>query len=549
MLRRPPKPILAPASGADFIGAEMIRDLSASEDRPLTLSCGVCIIGGGVAGLIAASRLSASGRRVVVLESGDRKPLDRFDVFNAVEQTGSSYLHDVTGRVRALGGTSNTWGGRIMPLARHDMGPRDYLGLGAWPIDRAELDRFVPEIERLFRLDQSSYEERPDSQRRGKDPLPDGRLDMTPRWSKWPTFRRRNVAHLLRDMIAANRNPEIWLNATACDLLVDGAAGRLAGVKAMSVNGKRMTVTADLFVLAAGTLETTRLLLQLDALTDGRAFSGCEALGRYFNDHLKIEAGRIQPLDSKRTNLAFGYHIGGSTRRGLHLETTAAAQSEDEAASGYVTIRAEYGPLSLHHYLRNVGKSAQARQFSDLAPRREIAKDLRNFAPALYWRVRHKQMYFSASIDLFVDARIEQTPCALSRLRLSSQRDKLGQPMLEMDWRKTALDGRTLRSVLLRARRFWRSTGLDATSPVAWSVDPDQDDLIERAIDTRHPAGTARMGVDRRTSVVDPRLACHAAPNIFVASAAVFPSSGSANPTLTIMQIACRAAESVMAAR
>ena len=55
------------------------------------------------------------------------------------------------------------------------------------------------------------------------------------------------------------------------------------------------------------------------------------------------------------------------------------------------------------------------------------------------------------------------------------------------------------------------------------------------------------MGADPRTSVVNPRLACHAVPNIFVASAAVFPSSGSANPTLTIMQIACRAAESVMA--
>ena len=58
----------------------MIRDLSASEDRPLTVNCGVCVIGGGIAGLIAASRLSESGRRVVVLESGDRKPLDRLCV-------------------------------------------------------------------------------------------------------------------------------------------------------------------------------------------------------------------------------------------------------------------------------------------------------------------------------------------------------------------------------------------------------------------------------------------------------------------------------------
>jgi hypothetical protein len=234
-------------------------------------------------------------------------------------------------------------------------------------------------------------------------------------------------------------------------LLFDAATGRLTGAKAKCVNGNRLIVMADWFVLAAGTLETTRLLLQLDELTEGSAFSGCKALGRHFNDQLKIEAGRILPIDVSRTNLAFGYHIGGSTRRGLHLETTAAAQREDEAASGYVTIRAEFQPLSIHHYVRNLGKSAQARRFLDLAPKREMAKDLGSLAPALYWRVRHKQMYFSPFIDLFVDARIEQVPNSSSRLTLSKQRDELGAPMLQMDWRKTAVDKHTLRSVLLRA--------------------------------------------------------------------------------------------------
>ena len=525
----------------------MIRDLTESDER--RLECRICVIGGGIAGLIAASRLSASGFRVIVLESGGRKPLDRFDAFNAIEQTGETYQNDIVGRVRALGGTSNTWGGRIMPLAPHDMEPRDYLGLNGWPIERAELDRFVPDIERLFRLDHSSYEELPASPLRRDDPLSGGRQHMTPRWSKWPTFRRRNVAYLLQDMIAIRRNPEVWLNATACDLLVDGAAGRLAGVEARSLNGGRLTVFAERFLLAAGTLETTKLLLQLDEVTEGRAFSGCDALGRYFNDQLKIEAGRILPIDSRRTNLAFGYHIGGSTRRGLHLETAAAAQREDQAASGYITVRAEFPPLSIHHYVRNLGKSAQARRFLDLVPKPEMAKDLRSLAPALYWRVRHKQMYFSPLIDLFVDARIEQVPNARSRLTLSKRRDELGAPMLQMEWRKSALDGHTLRSVLLRARRFWRSTGLDVASPVKWSADPDRADLIDETVDTRHPAGTARMGADPRASVVNPRLACHAVPNVFVASAAVFPSSGSANPTLTIMQIACRAAESVMGVR
>ena len=86
----------------------MLRDLSTSDDSRLTAKCSVCVVGGGIAGLIAASRLSASGRRVIVLESGDRKPLDRLDAFNAVEQVGETYRTAVTGRVRALGGTSNT---------------------------------------------------------------------------------------------------------------------------------------------------------------------------------------------------------------------------------------------------------------------------------------------------------------------------------------------------------------------------------------------------------------------------------------------------------
>src|ERR1700730_5401267 len=99
----------------------MIRDLSASNDDRLTERCAVCVIGGGIAGLIVASQLSASGRRVIVLESGDRRPLGRFAVFNAIQQVGETYQNAFAGRVRALGGTSNTWGGRIMPLAPHDM--------------------------------------------------------------------------------------------------------------------------------------------------------------------------------------------------------------------------------------------------------------------------------------------------------------------------------------------------------------------------------------------------------------------------------------------
>ena len=65
--------------------------------------------------------------------------------------------------------------------------------------------------------------------------------------------------------------------------------------------------------------------------------------------------------------------------------------------------------------------------------------------------------------------------------------------------------------------------------------------MVDSAIDLAHPAGSTRMGINPRHSVVDPRLRVHRISNLSVASASVFPSSGSANPTLTIMLLAIAA--------
>jgi choline dehydrogenase-like flavoprotein len=60
-----------------------------------------------------------------------------------------------------------------------------------------------------------------------------------------------------------------------------------------------------------------------------------------------------------------------------------------------------------------------------------------------------------------------------------------------------------------------------------------------------HLLGTARMGDDPRTSVTDAFGRLHEVPNVVVADGSVFPSSGGANPTLTIMALALRAARAI----
>jgi choline dehydrogenase-like flavoprotein len=66
---------------------------------------------------------------------------------------------------------------------------------------------------------------------------------------------------------------------------------------------------------------------------------------------------------------------------------------------------------------------------------------------------------------------------------------------------------------------------------------------------TAHVMGTARMGHEPRTSVTDALGRLHDVPNVVVADGSVFVTSGGANPTLTIMALALRAAREISGQR
>jgi choline dehydrogenase-like flavoprotein len=57
-----------------------------------------------------------------------------------------------------------------------------------------------------------------------------------------------------------------------------------------------------------------------------------------------------------------------------------------------------------------------------------------------------------------------------------------------------------------------------------------------------HHIGTTRMGRDPGSSVVDADCRVHGVGNLSIASAAVFPTSSQANPTLTVVALALRLA-------
>jgi choline dehydrogenase-like flavoprotein len=61
-----------------------------------------------------------------------------------------------------------------------------------------------------------------------------------------------------------------------------------------------------------------------------------------------------------------------------------------------------------------------------------------------------------------------------------------------------------------------------------------------------HEVGTARLGMDPNTSVVDPSCQVHGISGLFVADASVMPSAGAVNTSLTIMALALRAGKAIV---
>jgi choline dehydrogenase-like flavoprotein len=138
-----------------------------------------------------------------------------------------------------------------------------------------------------------------------------------------------------------------------------------------------------------------------------------------------------------------------------------------------------------------------------------------------------------------VDFHAEQVPNPMSRVTLTTARDALGLPRLNVDWRYSPHDVRTVEeSIALLARDFQRgSIGQLDYDPRAVELE-----MTRYGAYGGHHIGTTRMGLDPRTSVVDANCRVHGVDNLYIAGASVFPTSSQANPTLTVVALALRLA-------
>ena len=339
----------------------MIIDLTA-RDADTSLTTDVLIIGGGIAGLLLGVRLRDHGVRVTILESGGREQKEETHPLNRAVLLADQYRGALHGRFRCLGGTSTRWGGALIPFLAEDLTARPYLGLPAWPVGIEAVEPYLADIEAQFGVEAGSYEEGFVHEIGAHELVPTGDRDFRVRFAKWPRFKNRNVATLLRNRLERDADFSIWINATATNFELDDQC-RLRSVTARHLNGKTVKVSAAQFVICAGAIESTRLLLLLDHQYGGHPFKECNALGHFFHDHISVHMANIEAKQVKRLNRMAGIRFTGATTRSLRFELSPSAQASEGVTSAFshISFHAERstGFDRLREFFRSLQKTGQ----------------------------------------------------------------------------------------------------------------------------------------------------------------------------------------------
>jgi choline dehydrogenase-like flavoprotein len=524
-----------------------LRVLDQISSDKIELSASVCIVGAGFAGLIAATRLARDKQlRIIVVESGLQTIDPSVAALNEVDNAGDKYDGALLGRSRALGGTSLMWSGKLLPLASSDTLPRPYLDLEGWPLDSADLEPHRQEIEALMEIGSEPYEGDISEELEPQAFLPRDDIDFCLRWPKRPTRKNHNLAYVLRKEIESLENLEIWLGATAAHFDFDSDSKRITALSCINHAGKTLRVVANEYLMAAGTLETTRLLLLADRQSNGCISRDCDALGRYFNDHLGVNAAAMRPRNHALTNRILNDRIRPHSVRHLHFELRPEVQREHGVGSAYFEIGAEYPDSSALIKAKEVVQRLKRGQMMSYQDIQAILEDAPSLLRATQWKWLRKQYYWPPNVGLHVFIRIEQLPQWHNRITLSDRKDALQLPKLKLEWHRTDADERLFRVMVEKIDRYWKAH-LSPVCDLQWRPEilNSEVGMAGMSMDLAHPAGSTRMGTSPFNSVVDPDLRVHRIPNLSVASASVFPTAGSANPTLTVMHLAMRAADAV----
>jgi choline dehydrogenase-like flavoprotein len=514
----------------------MITDADHAE--PGAISADVGIVGGGPAGMAVALELAKTDHTVVLLESGPRTWDRATQALNAPDDIRTGY-NTLETRRRSLGGTFTIWGGRWMSLGGLDFVGRPWIPNSGWPFERETL---VPFYDRARQLFDTGFEDH------SAAALANALARQLPLEGSGLTARlveRSNSAELIEaftQRLAESPNVTVYLKANALGFELNPRGDRVVTVPFATLAGKRFELRSKVTVLATGGIENARLLLGSGLF--GPSQDG-PLVGAFFMDHPYVEIG---PLRNPVRPTPDDFTVDGREERHLLKAHGMIAFQEDYLRQEELvdcTAHFRLGPRFRHSDSYNSEGMVAARELSRHVRRREVPP----YVGGLTWTVaRNIHTVAGGGMRAVVDrARprdavgvrmmVEGSPVISSRILLGKTRDALGMRRAVVDWQQPEIDRRSatrfveLLSDLLEREGYGH---LPSASHDGWPG---------RILPGYHHMGATRMHEDPRHGVVDANAKMHAVDNLYVAGSSVFPTSGAANPTLTIAALAIRLAD------
>ena len=253
----------------------------------------VCIVGAGIAGLVLATALAKAGIEVHLLEAGGSTPdaEPRSQSLYDARMAATHHTGTTEGRFRTFGGSSTRWGAQLLPYTADIFAPPSTTLSQPWPIGPDTISTFYPQVEDLLGADHLPYTADLFSTF-GRD-LPAALTaspDIALRASKWAPFSRRNLGQTLGKEAIASTRATVFFHANVTELLLAHDGTRIEAVLARDYRGNHYRFEAAEYVLAAGTIETSRLLLASRSIAPAGVGNAHDQVGRGFHDHVSYPA-------------------------------------------------------------------------------------------------------------------------------------------------------------------------------------------------------------------------------------------------------------------
>lgn len=487
----------------------------------------VVIIGSGMGGATVAAALAPLGKRILILERGEGLKPSRLDrdaeaifgggVFRPKEEwlDGAGRPFN-PGNYYTVGGNSKFYGAALIRYRAEDFAPIRHRGgvTPGWPISYEELEPDYLAAERLYQV-RGRCENGPSEPARSggyeHPPVPD-EADIA------DLRRRLTVAGLTPVSLPLGVDINRWLAAgqhpwdahpdtcggkmdaetigirsalkhsnveiqTGCKVtaLTCDDAGRIKDVRYVQ-NGTLQHVNPSLVVLSAGAVQSAALLLaSANENCPTGLANSSDQVGRNFMNHNSSAVLALHPM----------------------RQNHAVYQKTLMCNDFYLSDGAGGPPLGNIQLLGKI--SAPILTASSRLPR---------------WMA---QYIAARSFDFY--AMSEDLPNPESRVTLAGTHVRL-------DWKRS--NWATHEALVKKLKSCLRKAGF----PI----------VLARPFDRRtpsHQCGTARLGDDPDSSVVDTYCRTHDHPNLFVVDASVLPTSAAVNPALTIAALALRSARHI----